>query len=437
MSKTAPAQDRLAPHAFDAERGVLGAALLDPTQCVTEVVHQPVEMFYDLRHQVILSAMAGLAATGTPLDTITLTNELKRIGKLEAVGGALYIEQLADACPSTANLPYWLGFLRDKRIERRILAFGARVPNLVYEWDGEVSDLLAKIEKEALAIRDDDNGSEFDMRAEVGALIDHVEAVVDGKVEPGLTTGFRDLDRSLQGLKPQQLLLLAARPSVGKTALALAISDHLLRKGTAVGYISLEMSTRELLMRLALSRSSLSSNAVAPNSLTQAELGRLGIEMTNLASLPLYIADRGGLTLGTISAISRRWKQRHGIKLLVVDHLGLIAGTRNASLYEKTTATSNGLKTLAKELGIPVLALCQLNRASENEERMPRLADLRDSGALEQDADVVLLLHRGEANGPVDKMTLGIGKHRNGPCGKVDLQFRREFARFETPSLGA
>ena len=424
--------DRLPPHDDIAERAVIGAAIQEPG-LAPEL--RP-EWFYNLCYGKAATALLALACEGKPIDPITLTQRLTAKGLSEA---NTLVNECVEGCHSSANFAYWRGILSEKLILRSIVRTAQETLERVFCPDitAHPEELLSDFERDVLSIRqqcEGHGGFETDIRSTLRELqTDYEEAASKGKPR-GLATGFCDLDKIIGGLKPQQLLVIAARPSGCKTSLASAIADRVSVDGRKpVGFFSLEMSTKELLHRLGCSRAGVDGSRLNDGSASKEEVRAVAVAHTKILGAPLRICDRGGLTVAQLAAYSRRMIQQDGIQLLIVDYLGLLrGGEKNRSRYEETTLVSNALKTLAKDLNVPVIALAQLNRDNEREGRAPRLSDLRDSGSIEQDADIVALLHRDEnQTGEVWRVEVHIAKHRFGPTGKVDLIFRRHLTRFE------
>lgn len=438
MSAFPQSLDRLPPSSPEAERGVLGCLLLDPNGCLPELAEKlPAGpgAFYDPRHADLCAVLLEMHRERTPIDSVTISNRLTTTGMAEAVGGLGYALSHQDAVQSSANLGYWIGIMRDKATLRRIMGACVNTMEKIPEFGDDAELAIAEFERSALSIRDSLSGAsdDSDTKAVLLDLVGDWQDAAAGKPRPpGVLTGLRELDRRACGLRPGELAVIAARPGMGKTALALNIADHQIRGGNPVGFVSLEMSAKELLCRLACARASVDARAADAGALSADELKRLTVALGGIANEPLHVNDLPGRTVAQIAAKARRWKQRNGIKLLIVDYLGLIRDSgRQRSRYESISDITRETKALAKELGIPVLMLAQLNRASETDERPPRISDLRDSGSIEQDADFVWLLHPGEPSGSDLPVTLITGKARRGPTGQGELLFRRKFTRFE------
>ena len=424
--------DRLPPHDDIAERAVIGAAIQEPG-LAPEL--RP-EWFYNLCYRQTAITLLALASEGKPIDPMTLTQRLTAEDLSEA---NTLVNECLEECHSSANFEYWGEILTEKLVLRSIVKTAQEASEKVLLGNGgtQLEELLSDYERKVLNIRQKCKGQgefETDIRATLLELqSDYEQAATQGKPR-GLATGFCDLDAIIGGLEYQQFFVIAARPSVGKTSLGLGIAENLaIDGGLPVGFFSLEMSTKEMLHRLSCSRAHVDGSRLRDGSATKKEIKAVSVAHTEIVRAPLRICDRGGITVAQLAAYGRRMVQQHKIKLLIVDYLGLLrSGERNRSRYEETTLVSNALKTLAKELNIPVIALAQLNRDNDKQVREPRLSDLRDSGAIEQDADIVGLLHPDEDQTGDDWLVkIIIAKHRSGRTGKVDLLFRRQFTRFE------
>lgn len=428
--------DRLPPHSFEAEQGILGSVLLDPNLAP----ELKIEWFYDLRHRTISEAIQSMVESGAPVDTISLVQSLRQADKLELVGGVAYVSALPDMTPSAANFTYWRGILQECALLRSILRTASDYTSRAHEPGADARTLLNEFERDALAIRTG-GGSDHEPTLREQLIEVHAEFEAcfanQGKLR-GLPSGFPDLDAMTSGFRDGQLIIIAARPSAGKTSLAMNMVERCaIDEGISTGVFSLEMSAKELLFRLACCRARVSSREATSGKLDQRDIDKLSYAMGQIRKAPLCIVDHGGLTIGRLASIARRIVQRHSIRLLIVDYLQLLRGSerRMENRVAEVTAISNGLKALARELNLPVICCAQLNRSSEKEGRKPFLSDLRDSGSIEQDADIVLLLHRSESDGgDIQPVEVIVAKHRNGPTGFINLQFRKTITRFESYS---
>jgi len=448
------ALDRLPPHDLQMEMGVLGCCLLSPNECIGECVEKlkddGKEAFYDLRHQTIYETMGQMFNTRAPIDLITVQNYLKDRQLLEQIGGIAYLSQLLDMVPSTANLPYYLEQVKEKFLLRRMIQTCSGVVGRIYEFEGEVDQLLDEVEKEVLRV----NESRVQTNVQgVKDLVHHaigqIEHFFNRKGElSGLSTGFADLDRMTDGLHGGEMIVIAARPSMGKTSLAMNIAEHVVLEGKVpVGVFSLEMSAESLVLRMMCSIARVNLRQIRDGFMSEADFPKLTTAAGRLSASKLFIDASAGLSILQLRARARRMAQQHGIKLFVVDYLQLLHSTARRSQenrQQEIAEISSGLKALAKELNVPVIVLAQLNREIEKDKsRKPRMSDLRESGSIEQDADLVGLLYKPNAGddeesaATVDEaegiaVNLLIAKQRNGPTGDVSLTFLKPYTRFES-----
>ncbi|MGB7746475.1 MAG: replicative DNA helicase [Verrucomicrobiia bacterium] len=448
-----PAIDRLPPHDLDMERGVLGCQLISPNDCVGEVIEKlkgiGIEAHYDLRHQTIQAELFEMFDTRIPIDVITLQQRLKDKQLLEQVGGLAYLAQLQDAVPSAANLSYYLDIVQEKYLLRKMIRTCTDVVGRVYDYEGEVDALMDEVERDILRISESRaQSSALTTKELVGKAIGTIENYFSRKgVLNGLATGFADLDRMTDGLHGSEMIVIAARPSMGKTSLAMNIAEHVvLEQKLPVAVFSLEMSAEALVLRMMCSLARVNLRSIREGFMSESDFPKLTSAAGRLANAPLFIDDSAGLSILQLRARARRLAQQHGVKLFVVDYLQLLHSTARRAQenrQQEISDISSGLKALAKELKVPVLVLSQLNRELERDKsRKPRLSDLRESGAIEQDADVVGLLYKPNAGDDEDGATveeaeglpvnLLIAKQRNGPTGDVNLTFLKPYTRFES-----
>jgi replicative DNA helicase len=430
------------PQTIESEQGVLACIFLSPNDCLGECVAQwgeSAEPFYDLRHRAVYSKMLELYGKGSPIDVVTVVQGLVD-DKSEVDSG--YVSGLPDFTPSAANLKYYMESVRDKWLLRRLLFTCQGLERRIAGGEVAVEALLDDAEKEVLGVQTARDGDKMDdSRTLVGKTLDTIEACFErGGAISGLPTGYIDLDRKTAGLHKGEMFVLAARPSMGKTSLAMNIAENVaVDQGKQVGVFSLEMTSESLMQRMMCSRARLDLSRVRDGKLHEADFPKLSTVGAALAGAGIHIDDSSSLTILQLRARARRMHQRFGLSLLVVDYLQLCRSPGRGKTREREVADiSAGLKSLAKEMMIPVLVLSQLNRGVEREKGgTPRLSDLRESGAIEQDADVVALLHREEQDSPDYNgvpMTLLIAKQRNGPTGPVPLTFMRQYTRFESRS---
>ena len=448
---TASTIDRLPPHSPEAEQGVLACILISPNECMGECIEKfksGEEVFYDLRHQTIFGILAEMYDRKEAIDIITLQQRLKDKQLLEQVGGLAYLSPLPDAVPSAANLSYYLDIVQEKYLLRKMIHTCTDVVGRVYDYEGEVDALMDEVERDILRISEarvqqhSSNIKELVKRA-----INQIEDFHQRQgMLTGVGTGFTDLDRMTSGLHPGEMIVIAARPSMGKTSLAMNIAEHVsIEQKLPVGVFSLEMTSESLVLRMLCSRSRVNLRNVRDGFLAERDFPKLTGAAGKLANAPLFIDDSSGLSILQLRAKARRMAQQYGIKLFVIDYLQLLHSTarRAENRQQEIADISNGVKSLAKELNVPVIVLSQLNRELEREKnRKPRMSDLRESGAIEQDADLVGLLYKPSSGDEDDSsggseeqdavpVNLLIAKQRNGPTGDVNLTFLKSYTRFE------
>jgi replicative DNA helicase len=447
-----PVADRLPPHSPEAEQGVLGCVLLSPNDCMGECIGKfkaGGEVFYDLRHQTVYDMLAEMYDQRVPIDVITLQQRLKDRQLLEQVGGIAYLAGLPDTVPSAANISYYLEIVLEKYLLRKMIHTCTDVVGRVYDYEGDVDALLDEVEKEVLCINESRvQTATPGMKELVKKAINSVEDFHERQgMLTGISTGFADFDKMTTGLHEGEMIVIAARPSMGKTSLAMNIAEHVaVEQKLPVGVFSLEMSADSLVLRMLCSRARVNLRSVREGFLAERDFPKLTGAAGKLSGAPLYIDDTAGLSILQLRAKARRLSQQHGIKLFVIDYLQLLNSTsrRAENRQQEIADISNGVKALAKELKVPVIVLSQLNRELERDKnRKPRLSDLRESGSIEQDADLVGLLYKagsgdeeegggGEAEAQdAVGVNLLIAKQRNGPTGDVNLTFLKQFTRFE------
>jgi replicative DNA helicase len=428
------------PHNLDAEESVLGSMMLSPeaANVAFELLHA--EDFYKPAHQVIFEAAAALFDGNQPIDALTVADGLRRTGDLERVGGAGYLATLLDGVPTTANIAYYAAIVAETASRRRLLRAGSLLGVYAMQTERSIDDVLDSAEAEVFRVAERQVG---DGLAPVGpmltATLERIEEMgTRGEEITGLATGFRDLDRRLAGLQPANLVVIAARPSMGKTALALNIAENVAAPptGGTVALFTLEMSREEVVLRLLSSMAGVDSHRLRTGQLTPDLWSRVVRETSHLFEMPFYVDDSSDLTVTSIRAKCRRLARKRDLALVVVDYLQLMQGPGSAENRQQEIADiSRSLKNLARELHIPVIAVSQLNRALEQREnKRPRLGDLRESGAIEQDADIVLFIYRDEYYNPGSDQPglaeINIAKHRSGAVGTVMMNFAAEFTRF-------
>jgi replicative DNA helicase len=435
-----PAADRL-PHEPDAERAVLGAVLLDPASLLQVFETLKGEEFYLESHRLIHEACVQLHNRGQAADLLTVTNFLREEGQLERVGGASYLSSLVEGLPDVANVAHYAAIVYDKFVKRQLIATAQRILTTCTLDQGVATDAVELAQRDVYRIAEETlAGGLVPIRDLAKVEIDHLERTRGTQTTlTGLDTGYVRLNELTSGLQKKDLVLLAARPAMGKTSLALNICAHAaMRNGMRVAVFSLEMAAEQLVRRLLASEARVDQRRLATGYLSKSDWPKLTMAAQALQDVHLWIDDTPGTTPLELSAKARRLKHESGLDLVMVDYLQLMSGgSRFNSRHEEVSAISRALKGVAKELDVPMLVLSQLSRQPERRggDHRPQLSDLRESGSLEQDADVVMFIVRPsvyeeEAEDP-RKAELIIAKQRNGPVGQIDLVFQHEFTRFE------
>lgn len=432
--------DRTPPHDLLAEQSAIGGMLLskDAVADVLETV-RAVD-FYMPKHEIIFDAILSLYSHGEPTDVITVTDELTKTGDLSRAGGAEYLHTLTGLVPTAANAGYYASIVAEKAVLRRLVEAGTRIVQMGYASEGEVVDLVNNAQAEIYGVTGGVDSEDFvPLTTAVEAAIDEIESAKgrDGLMT-GIPTGFAELDELTNGLHPGQLIIVAARPALGKSTLALDFARAASIKHDMPSIVfSLEMGRSEIAMRLLSAESSVPLQNMRKGTVDSRDWTTIAQTRGRINDAPLYIDDSPNMTLVEIRAKCRRLKQKVGLKLVVIDYLQLMtSGKRVESRQQEVSEFSRALKLLAKELQVPVIALSQLNRGPEQRtDKMPALSDLRESGSLEQDADVVILLHRESAyekdNPRAGEADFIIAKHRNGPTRTITVAFQGHFSRFK------
>lgn len=442
-------EGRSMPESLAAEAAVLGSMIIDPESIAFVVEQLKNESFYRLENQLIFDALVILYEKnhGQGIDAVCLRDELEKRGQLDQCGGVEYIGRIMDSVPSSANVEYYTGIVKDKQLLREIVSTATDILNDAYDPMGAADEKIDQAEKKLFAITNKRlSGTISELKDLVFQAYEAIEKR-DGSLVTGLSTGFYQLDDITCGLQKGELLIVAGRPSMGKTAFALNIAEHIgVREKKPVAIFSLEMSKEQLAERILCSNSRVDAQAVRRGRLDTEHYNDLVKACGELSEAPIYIDDTAGLTPLELRGKARRLKSRYDISLLVVDYLQLMnsGSSRTDSRQQEITTISRYLKGLARELSIPVMVLSQLNRSSEARDgHKPRMSDLRESGSIEQDADVVMLLHRDdyykrteEDFEPTNKAEVIIAKQRNGPTGVVELMFMERLARFENVASG-
>lgn len=436
---------RIPPYSNEAEESVLGILLLAGDKIDTALELIRAEDFYNPIHADIFRAMVSLSAKSAPIDLLTTIEELRKMGKLEEIGGVAYLGDLSNKVVTTLNIEYYLQIIKDKSILRQLIEASAQTLDYAYEDSEEVGTILEFAEKGIFDISQDLHSKGLSPLKEV--LIDTFD-VLEKRMESdesltGVTSGFIDLDNKLSGFQKSDLVLLAARPSMGKTALMVNFALNAAIAGKKVAVFSLEMSQNQLAQRMMSAMSHVDLQKIISGKLESEDLPRLLEGISVLQQFNISIDDTAGITPLELKAKARKLKAKEGLDLIVIDYLQLMEmGGRNENRTQEISAISRNLKAIAKELDVPVIALSQLSRATEvRQDKRPILSDLRESGAIEQDADVVLFLYRDEYYNPeTEKRNIGeviIAKHRNGPTGAVELTFLGQYTKFVNMARGS
>ncbi len=424
---------RVPPHSLESEQAVLGALMLRPSALheISDLISS--EMFYAKKHATVYQTMLELSSKSEPIDVLSVASKLKEKKQINEIGGNSYLNELMGNVPSTVNIRHYADMVYKKHILRSLIDASENIATQAYaEADQDVADILDSAEKSIFRVSSNMNVKNGFVSIKQGLIdtVEQIEYLREHKDEVrGVPTGFPDIDNLLAGLQNSDLIILAARPSIGKTTFALDIARNVALSGRAVGIFSLEMSAGQLVQRMLSAESRVDAWAIRTgHGLTSANFSTLQDAASRLQKAPIYIDDQAGNSIVKMRAVARRLKSEHGLALIVIDYLQLIHASKNYdNMVNQITEISRALKQLARELDVPVLALSQLSRAIETRGGKPRLSDLRDSGSIEQDADVVMFLHRedrykdqAEKDNIVEVL---IEKHRNGAIGKADLLF--------------
>ncbi|MFQ5602009.1 MAG: replicative DNA helicase [bacterium] len=431
--------DRMPPQAVDAEMAVLGSMLI-----AKDAVNKSIEIlddsaFYKSAHQKIFTAAVNLYERSTEVDYLTITDELEKMGQLEEVGGAYYITELANRVPSAASVEYYAKIVLEKSLMRKLIEVSTEIIAEAYESREDVVDIIDSAERKIFSISEKKLRKGFQ---QIHPILSNTFDVIDsyhkrkGSVT-GVPTGFKRLDAMTSGFQNSDLIIIAGRPSMGKTAFCLNIARNAaVDYEVPVGIFSLEMSSTQLAMRMLCSEARVDAHKVRTGKLPESDWPRLSMSVGKLADAPIYIDDSAALSVLEIRAKARRLKAEKDVGMLIIDYMQLAKGPKTAESRQiEISLISQSLKALAKELEIPVVALSQLSRAVESRggDRRPILSDLRESGAIEQDADVVMFIYRPEVYGPTEDLGIAeiiIAKQRNGPTGTEKLHFHKDYVRF-------
>lgn len=429
--------ERTPPQDVIAEQSVLGGMLLskDAISDVVEILRE--RDFYRPAHELIYDAIIDLYGRGEPADPVTVSAELTKRGDLVRAGGAPYLHTLISSVPTAANAGYYAKIIRERAIMRRLVEAGTKIVQLGYTDEGEVDDAVDQAQAEVFAVTERREADDYIQLSQLmPEAYDEIEKIAAGVIGQGVKTGFKDLDALTNGFHPGNMIVLAARPAVGKSTLGLDIARYAsIHKGETSVIFSLEMSRSEITMRMLSAEARVPLNNIRSGQLSEEEWSRMARRMGEISQAPMFIDDSPNLSLMEIRAKSRRLKQRHNLKLIVIDYLQLMtSGKRVENRQQEVSEFSRQLKLLAKELNVPVVAISQLNRSPEQRsDKKPLLSDLRESGSIEQDADVVILLHREDlydSQNRSGEADLIVAKHRNGPTRTITVSAQLHFARF-------
>ncbi len=442
-------QGRSVPWSPEAEQAVLGAMLIDGDAALRAVELLDDTAFHHERHRRLFRAIRSLVEQTMVIDYVTLRDELMRRGDLELAGGLPYLSELMNAVPTAANLDYHARILKGKAVQRRLIEAATQIISDAYEGKATAGDMLDSAEGRIFTIAQQRRDAGFiRIKNRLWDAMEHIETLhKKGIAVTGVPSGFADLDKLTAGFQPSELIIVAARPSMGKTAFCLNIATHAAYNNFGVAVFSLEMSTDALVQRMLCAEARVDSLAVRQGRVRDSDYPRLAAAAGILQNCPIWIDDTPALTLLEMRSKARRLRADSDVRLVIVDYLQLMRSPEYAeNRVQEISDISRSLKQLARELEVPVIALSQLSRASEQRggDRLPLLSDLRDSGAIEQDADVVMFIHRPEMyrdlrekaeekGTPIEgHAELMLAKHRNGPTGQVNLYFQKEFTRFES-----
>ena len=432
--------DRTPPHNIEAEQAVIGAIFLEPEAFSTAAELLGADDFYRAGHQRVFQAMTTLTDRGEPIDLVTVTTLLSNDQVLDEAGGVSYLSDLASSVPTAANISHYSKIVEEKALLRRLIRTATDIVTTTYENEGEVDDVLNEAEKHILEVSSRKNTGSFQAIKDV--LIDVYDKIetlhLNKATVTGVATGYRDLDKITSGFQRNDLIIIAARPSVGKTAFALNIAQNVATKTDEnVAIFSLEMGADQLVQRMLCAEGNIDSQRLRNGNLETDDWGKLTMAMGSLSNAGIYIDDSPGVRVSEIRSKCRRLKQERGLGMIIIDYLQLIQGSDNSkeNRQQEVSEISRSLKGLARELEVPLIALSQLSRGVEQrQDKRPMMSDLRESGSIEQDADIVGFLYRDdyydEESEQQNIIEIIISKQRNGPTGTVELAFVKEYNKF-------
>ena len=430
------------PHSLEAERSVIGSLLVDKDAIIKVSDFLKAEDFYHDAHKIIFEGIVSLYDKRVPLDIVTLSSYLEDANHLQVIGGSSYLAELANEVPTSTHIFQYGTIVKQKSVLRKLILAGDTIKGLGFKENEDVEGLIDRAEKALFNVSQLHIEDKFvHVKDVLSKTYEKISDLHDPEAKDkyrGISTGFRDLDNILSGFQPSDLVVLAARPSMGKTALALNIAQNMAKKGTSIGLISLEMSKEQLVERMFCSLLSVDSWKMRTGKLSDDDFARIGNIMDEMNNMKIYIDDTVGGSISELKAKARRLKMEQGLDILIIDYLQLMSGSGSAyqsNRVQEISEISRSLKELARDLSIPILALSQLSRAVEmRPSKVPQLSDLRESGAIEQDADVVMMLYREdyyeEDSARPGLTDVYIRKHRNGPIGRIELSFKKEQMKF-------
>jgi replicative DNA helicase len=444
ITQTVPNRLRIPPQSLDAEVALLGSIMLRPEALydITEIINQ--DSFYSEKHKIIFESMMELFVKRSPIDLLSVSNKLKEKGWLDQIGGNTYLTEIVNSVPSSSNIVYYALLVQKKYMMRRLIEASDHISQIGYDENKELEEMLDNAEKKLFEVTNFNTSHKFipikDELHEAWERLDHLHKKDGGNGMRGVPTGFKDIDNKLSGLQKSDLIILAGRPSTGKTSLALDIARQAaVEHNVQVGIFSLEMSSQQLVDRMLAAQSNVDAWKMRTGKLSvENDFTQIRTALDKLSRAPIYIDDQPGNNILKMRSIARRLKSEKGLGLIVVDYLQLMVptSTKSDNVVQQVTEISHSLKNLARELDVPVLALSQLSRAVEQRGGRPRLSDLRDSGSIEQDADIVMFIHREDKYKEESEKTniaeILIEKHRNGETGRVELFFDEKKATFQS-----
>jgi replicative DNA helicase len=431
---------KVPPHNLDAEKSLIGAVLIDDDTLADISEHVTPKDFYDKRHGIIYDGMMRLYEKNKPVDLLTLTDELKRKGELEGIGGSAYLTELTNYVPTSAHAEAYAELVSQKAVRRRLIKASGEISELGFNEDTSTQELLEKAESELFAVSDQSLKQDLvSIESILTESFDRMEELHRNKgTLRGVRTGYRDLDNMTAGLQRSDLIILAARPAMGKTTLVTNLAYNVATVAKQpVLFFSLEMSKEQLVDRMLADASGVDAWNIRTGNLSDEDFSKLSEAMGEMAEAPIFIDDTPGMTVLEMRTKARRAQHEHPLGLIIIDYLQLMqaSGRSDGNRVQEVSEISRGLKLIARELNVPVIALSQLSRSVESRNpQIPQLADLRESGSIEQDADIVMFIYREAYYNPETEREnitdLIIAKHRNGPTGKVELYFHPERLRF-------